>query len=149
MSDTLVDAIRVAGLHDGQLVRRLHFRGCWTYRDCPLDSDGGLPKWWVSDNTVHALIRRGIAVVTHTRVANRPAAVRVKSKTEMHVPKPVALTIIIDGISFYGFTAPDPVSAKKLFGALRDRKYGREVMKFRDTDSGAELSLTVDDAEAA
>ena len=83
MSDTLVDAIRVARLHGDELVRQPHFRGCWTYRDCRLASKGRLPKWWVGDNTAHALIKRGFAVVTHTRIEGRPAVVRVKCRAEI------------------------------------------------------------------
>lgn len=145
MSDTLVDAIRVARLHDDQLVRRSHFRGCWTYRDCPLDSAGGLPAWWVCDSTVHALIKREIAVVTHTRNEGRPAVVRVRSEAEMAEHKAIPFTIVVDGISFCGFTAPGPMAAKELFDALRYRPDGSEVIEFNLTDTDAKLLLTVED----
>jgi hypothetical protein len=108
---------------------------------------GDKPAWSVTDNTIRALLRRGLATVTHTRDCGRPAVVRVKSKSEIVSPLP--LTVVIDGVQFCGFTAPDPVSVQKLFVALRDRQFGAEVVNFRMTAGGAEISLTVDGAEAA
>jgi hypothetical protein len=40
-----------------------------------------MPKWWVGDNTVRSLIRRGIAVVTHVREHGRPAVVEIGKAT--------------------------------------------------------------------
>jgi hypothetical protein len=148
LSELLVETIDTARAHGGELVRLPMHRGCWTNR-AAVPSGNGWPAWRVSDNSIHALIRRDIAVVTHTRDGGRPAVVRVRSEAEMAEQKAIPLTIIVDGISFLGFTAPDPVSARKLYDAICCRQDGSEVIKFRATDAGAELSLTVDDAEAA
>lgn len=99
LSETLLDAIATARAHGGELVRRSWFRGCWTWRDCPADPragsllQGDRPVWSVTDNTIHALIRRGIATVTHTRDDGRPAVVRVKSESEI-APKPQVVELV-------------------------------------------------------
>jgi hypothetical protein len=139
----LVDAIRVAGLHGGDLVRQPRFRGCWTYRDCRprrVGRAGGLPKWWVTDNTVHSLIRRGIAVVTHTRVEGRPAVVRV-SMTDHEDDRPVDLTVVVDGKRFGGFTAESAESVAGLFAALRHREHDDESLEIAPLDSGSSCEL--------
>lgn len=86
LSETLIDTIRVGRLHGGVLVRLPRWRGCWTWRDCPMKRAKSaayvdMPKWWVGDNTVRNLIRRGIAVVTHVREHGRPAVVEIGKAT--------------------------------------------------------------------
>jgi hypothetical protein len=83
LSDLLVDAIETARRHGGVLVRRAVFRGSWTWLGCPAEKGSTRPSWYVTDTTVHALLKRGCAVKTHTREGDRPAAVRVKSEKEM------------------------------------------------------------------
>jgi hypothetical protein len=85
LSETLIDTIRVALLHGGVLVRLPRFRGCWTWRNCPMKraldaAHLDMPKWWVGDNTVRSLLWRGIAVVTHVREHGRPAVVQIVSE---------------------------------------------------------------------
>jgi hypothetical protein len=64
------------------LVRLPWFRGCWTTPDAEMVN--GRPAWFVVDTTVHALLKRGMLVTTHTRGPDRrPAAVRLATYDEM------------------------------------------------------------------
>lgn len=85
LSELLIETIATARAGGGELVRLPVVRGCWTLRDSVPSQ--GWPAWWVTDNTVRALLKRDIAVVTRTRDEGRPAAVRVMSAEEI-APKP-------------------------------------------------------------
>lgn len=85
LSDLLVHTISVARANGHELVRLPRWvRGCWTLRGiAALPTDGTRPEFWVSDNTVRALLKRGLAELTHTRREGRPAVIKVRSEAEM------------------------------------------------------------------
>jgi hypothetical protein len=81
-SDAMKEAIEACEDGKKTLVRLPWFRGRWTTRDAVLVY--GCPSWFVTDTTVHALLKRGMLVTTHTRGPNRrPAAVRLATYDEM------------------------------------------------------------------
>jgi hypothetical protein len=69
LSDVMLAALRFAGEHDGQLVRRPG--GFWTWPDCR--EVGGVPEWYVTAHTINALVDRGLLTTPDYRV--RPITV--------------------------------------------------------------------------